>query len=256
MAVGRVVGWQHLKSTAFEVRRTSSGYEFSGRGFGHGVGLCVIGAGHRAARGNSVGQILKFYFPTLAVEPYRGPSPAFTAAAPTRGDVLLALPASEEGERPRILQSLRSARDDIAARTGVKAPATVKVTVHPTVESFARATGQPWWVSGATDGSTIDLLPLTILRQRGQLERSLRHEMAHVLIDASLKGRPLWVREGAASYFADPVASVESEDRTRCPRDDEFLKPLSAGTHRAAYARAEACFRHALAQGKRWSDVR
>ena len=51
MAVGRVVGWQALKSTAFDVERTSSGYRFRGRGFGHGVGLCVIGAGHRAARG-------------------------------------------------------------------------------------------------------------------------------------------------------------------------------------------------------------
>ena len=58
------------------------------------------------------------------------------------------------------------------------------MTVHPTVEAFARATGQPWWVSGATDGTNIDLLPLTILRQRGQLERTIRHEVAHVLVDA------------------------------------------------------------------------
>jgi hypothetical protein len=178
------------------------------------------------------------------------------AAAPARGDVLLALPATEESERSRILQTLRAARDDIATLTGVKAPAVVKVTVHPTVESFARATGQPWWVSGATDGSTIDLLPLTILRQRGQLERTLRHEIAHVLIDPALKGRPLWVREGAAFYFADPKSPAEPEGRTSCPRDEEFLKPLSAGTHRAAYARAEACFRRALSQGKRWNDVR
>jgi SpoIID/LytB domain protein len=255
MTVGRVTGWQHLKSTAFDVRRTSSGYEFSGTGFGHGVGLCVIGAGHRAARGNTVDQILRFYFPTLAVESYRGPGPTLTAA-PAKGDVLLALPASEEGERSRMLQALRTARDDIALRAGVKAPTVVKVTVHPTVESFARATGQPWWVSGATDGSTIDLLPLTILRQRGQLERTLRHEIAHVIIDASLKGRPLWVREGAAFYFADPMAAAEPEGRASCPRDDEFSKPLSAGTHRAAYARAEACFRRALSQGKRWNDVR
>ena len=51
MAVGRVAGWQSIKSTAFDVDRTSSGYRFKGRGFGHGVGLCVIGAGRRAATG-------------------------------------------------------------------------------------------------------------------------------------------------------------------------------------------------------------
>ena len=46
-AVGRVAGWAAIKSTAFEVDRTSTGYRFRGKGFGHGVGLCVIGAGKR-----------------------------------------------------------------------------------------------------------------------------------------------------------------------------------------------------------------
>ena len=39
-------------------------------------------------------------------------------------------------------------------------------------------------------------------------------------------------------------------------KDDEFLRPISAGAHRAAYARAEACFRRAVANGKAWSEVR
>jgi hypothetical protein len=30
--VGRTLGWQHLKSTLFEVRRSASGYRFTGRG--------------------------------------------------------------------------------------------------------------------------------------------------------------------------------------------------------------------------------
>jgi hypothetical protein len=110
-------------------------------------------------------------------------------------------------------------------------------------------------VSGATEGTNIDLLPLTILRQQGQLERTIRHEVAHALIDPSLAGRPLWVREGAAFYFADPNAS-EAPAKTACPTDAEFLRPMSAGAHRSAYARAEACFRRAIAGGKKWQDVR
>ena len=51
MAVGRVAGWQSIKSTAFDVDRTATGYRFKGHGFGHGVGLCVIGAGRRALKG-------------------------------------------------------------------------------------------------------------------------------------------------------------------------------------------------------------
>jgi SpoIID/LytB domain protein len=265
IALGRVAGWQLLKSTSFELQRRSSGYRFTGVGYGHGVGLCVIGAGNRAQEGDTADQILAFYFPTLTVEQYRdsasmttsaagGTGPAATPRAPA--DVLLALPSSDESERQRVVQLVRESRDEIAKKTGSSPPPIIRVTVHPTVEAFARATGQPWWVSGATDGASIDLLPLTILRQRGQLERTIRHEVAHVLIDGALKGRPLWVREGGAFYFADPNPPVDPSPRLTCPGDQEFLRPVSAGTHRAAYARAEACFRRAIAQGKTWSDVK
>jgi len=271
--VGRVAGWQRMKSTAFEIRRVGGGYQFTGSGFGHGVGLCVIGAGGRAARGESADDILKFYFPKLRVSNFVGatmltaapPKPALPAgplspdpprAETPRADVLLALPGGEEGERAQLGALIRAARDQIAARTGAAVPSSIRVTVHPTVESFGRATGQPWWVSGATDGSNIDVLPLSILRQQGQIERTIRHEIAHVVIDGALNKRPLWVREGAAFYFAAPAPSADTPARTSCPKDDEFLRPMSAGTHRDAYARAEACFRRALADGKRWQDVR
>jgi hypothetical protein len=128
--------------------------------------------------------------------------------------------------------------------------------VHPSVEAFGRATGQPWWVAGASEGANIDLLPLAILRQQGQLERTIRHEVAHVLLDRALAGRPLWVREGAAFYFADPPGATDAPTRGGCPSDEEFLRPLSAGAHRSAYARAATCFSRAMAQGRRWTDVK
>lgn len=264
MAVGRVAGWQTMKSTVFDVRRIGSGYRFTGRGFGHGVGLCVIGAGNRAGRGATVDGILKFYFPNLRVESSRPgpPAAAVRASVPPAppadpgADLLVALPAAEEGERGRVVQLVRAARDSMSVKTGTTPPAVIRVTVHPTVDAFARATGQPWWVSGASDGASIDLLPLSILRQQGQLERTLRHEVAHVLVDSTLAGRPLWVREGAAFYFADPAGSSETPIRGGCPADEEFLRPLSAGAHRSAYARAEACFRRAIAQGKRWTEIK
>ena len=263
MAIGRTAGWQQMKSTAFDVRRIGSGYRFSGTGFGHGVGLCVIGAGKRAGRGSTANEILEFYFPTLIVASHPSDGAITTpAAAPSvppsdaRADVLVALPAGEEAERARIVQLVRDARDAIGSRTGSKAPAVIRVTVHPTVEAFGRATGQPWWVSGASDGANIDLLPVAILRQQGQLERTLRHEVAHVIVDGALTGRPLWVREGAAFYFADPAGATDAPTRGGCPGDDEFLRPLSAGAHRSAYARADACFRRAIAQGRHWADVR
>ena len=286
MAMGRIVGWQTVKSTAFEVQRTGSGYRFRGTGFGHGVGLCVIGAGVRAGRGETAEAILRFYFPDLAVGHAAAPAAATTAsvsapppprvivppaatspasAPPTTtgapsGDVQLGLPVAEESERPVVLALVRRARDDIAKAAGLRAPSVLRLTVHPTVESFGRATGQPWWAAGATSGTTIHLLPTAMLRQRGVLEQTVRHEVAHALLDAELASRPLWVREGAAIVFGSEAgvtgpAGAEAP-RVTCPSDDEIRRPVSAGAQRDAYARAEACFRRALAGGRSWREIR
>jgi stage II sporulation protein D len=65
--VGRTLGWSRLKSTSFDVERTSQGFRFTGRGMGHGVGLCVIGSSRRAVSGQSAETILQAYFPGLSL---------------------------------------------------------------------------------------------------------------------------------------------------------------------------------------------
>ncbi len=278
MALGRVAGWQSLKSTAFSIDRTSTGYRFKGVGFGHGVGLCVVGAGRRAATGSTADEILKFYYPGLTIgaigatpatsttavvsapPPAAAPKPvppkAAPAAAPLPTNIALALPLNEESERATVAGLIDKSRAEIAKLTGVAVPS-VRVTVHPNVDSFGRATGQPWWVSGATEGTSIELLPITVLRQQGQLERTIRHELTHALLDGALAKRPMWVREGAAAYYARPAdARLTNPERVACPTDNEFLRALSAGAQRDAYARAEVCFARAIAEGKSWQEVR
>jgi SpoIID/LytB domain protein len=247
--VGRQLGWQHVKSTLFDLERTSTGYRLAGRGFGHGAGLCVLGARRRAARGATVESILGFYFPDASV----GPIPS--AQAGDDGDIQLALPGAEANERAPLIALLRQARNAIAAAAGVPAPAVLRVTVHPTAESFGRATGQPWHVAGATTRNRIDLLPLATLRRNGQLERVVWHEVAHTVVDQLLENRPLWVREGAAAYFAAPQETA-SLIVDACPADAELRRPTTAAAQRQAYARAELCFRRALARGVSWREVR
>lgn len=257
MAVGRVAGSHTIKSTAFDVDRTGNRFRFRGRGFGHGVGLCVIGAGRRAARGAAAEQILRFYFPGLTIGPVpiAATPPTVAAAKPVSVGIALTLPAAEERERAALMSLVRRSRDEIAKATGTRIQA-LRVTVHPTVDSFGRATGQPWWASGATNAATIDLLPVTVLRQQGQLEHAVRHEVAHALLDGPLANKPIWVREGAAGYFANPAAGSARPGRVPCPGDIELLRPISAGAQREASARAAACFARAIAGGKRWDEVR
>jgi stage II sporulation protein D len=52
-----------LRSTLFEIVDLGDEYLFAGRGFGHGVGLCQIGAITMAAKGTSYLNILRYYFP-------------------------------------------------------------------------------------------------------------------------------------------------------------------------------------------------
>ena len=56
-------GERSLMSTRFGVTRTTNGFRLEGTGFGHGVGLCQVGAIARARRGDSVAAILEHYYP-------------------------------------------------------------------------------------------------------------------------------------------------------------------------------------------------
>ena len=61
------LGFTELRSTAFSMERVGDRLRFEGRGYGHGVGMCVVGAGRRAQRGETAEQILAHYFPLLTV---------------------------------------------------------------------------------------------------------------------------------------------------------------------------------------------
>jgi hypothetical protein len=177
----------------------------------------------------------------------------------------LSLPDEDEGDRAVIQQQVVRARDELARALGVPPPAHVTLRFHPTTDDYERVTGRPWFTSAAIVSGEMHLLPLTTLRDRGIVERTLRHELVHILTDAALAARPAWVREGAAIVFAggSPVASdghqapsLQPEPRASCPSDHELQQPVSVGALANAYARARACFAKQMQSGRSWRDVR
>lgn len=56
-------GERSILSSRFTVSSQVGGFRIDGTGFGHGVGLCQVGAIARARRGDSVGAILGHYYP-------------------------------------------------------------------------------------------------------------------------------------------------------------------------------------------------
>ena len=156
MAVARTLGPLVLQSAAFEVAREGAAYRFSGHGFGHGVGLCVIGSVKRATRGESAAAMLAVYFPGTTIgtsggttigpvpaprvrpvpPPTIGPTPPATIG-PTTGAlpapspstagsraaaVAVELPEGDEGERRVIEALVARERATMDAALGLTAP--------------------------------------------------------------------------------------------------------------------------------------
>jgi stage II sporulation protein D len=56
-----------LRSTNFTVRKVNNSFEFTGHGWGHGVGMCQEGARGMALQGFNPLQILEYYYPQSEV---------------------------------------------------------------------------------------------------------------------------------------------------------------------------------------------
>jgi hypothetical protein len=135
-----------------------------------------------------------------------------------------------------------------------------------------RASGKPWWTAGVTNGNRVDFIPLSALRDRGLLERSLRHELAHVVTRERLAGRPIWVQEAVAMNLsgvpiiesagqAAPGAGATRHDpgssaTPSCPTDAEWGGIRSPEALEKAYARAGACYAAQALTGRRWDEIR
>jgi SpoIID/LytB domain protein len=63
LEIRRILSETHLKSSAFEVEMTTEKVILKGSGWGHGVGLCQIGAAVMASKGYTYRQILEHYYP-------------------------------------------------------------------------------------------------------------------------------------------------------------------------------------------------
>jgi stage II sporulation protein D len=278
--VGRVLGWNVLKSSRFEVSRSGSNFIFRGSGFGHGLGLCQEGAHVMAARGASFQRILEKYFPGTSVKKdtetrRRGDGVSANSTIHWNADILLttsrnprvaasprprvlvlssehfrvAYPADiERRDADQVLNTLESARADFLRRANTASISigdlpTLEIRLNESTGDFTARTGQPWWAAAATKGNRIELQPVGILKRRGVLITTLRHELAHVVIDAvSHNKAPRWIEEGFALYLAGEGPTISRyATKTKLSPDEiekRLERPGSQQEMRALYAAA------------------
>ena len=260
--VGRALGWNVLKSSRFEIGRSGSSFIFHGSGFGHGLGLCQEGAHVMAARGASYQKILEKYFPGTAVKKvtgeskadvlpgtlsyrYSGRSSSLKLLSISSENFRLAYPADlDQRTLAQIMDTLESTRSDFlrrASSTSSNIPR-LEIRLNESTGDFTSRTGQPWWAAAATLGNRIELQPARILKQRGVLFTTLRHELAHILIDSISKRAPRWLEEGFALYLAGESQMISRYlTRDRLPEDEleqRLQRPRTQDEMRTLYAEA------------------
>ena len=229
-AIGRALGWNTLRSDRYEIHAANGSLTFAGSGAGHGVGLCQRGADAMGLDGHSYREILAYYYPGttlgltgrgLSWQRLSGDGIALFTTRPGADAALLALAGRE----------LRAA----AERTRLAPPERLQIRVYPDVETFRNATGEPGWVAAVTTGGTIQLQPAAMLRNRGVLDATLRHELLHALMEAhAAPGLPLWFREGLVGYLERPAARAGAG----IPSDADLRQTGDSARARRAYAEA------------------
>jgi stage II sporulation protein D len=204
-ALNRRLGWNTLKSNLYTIHHGESGPIFRGRGLGHGVGLCQAGADHMGQVGIGFERILAHYFPGTSIESADGGERLRVLSS---AHFELHFPATEEPLVARSLEFLEAERARLGTRSRLL-PARISVRTHASTGEFIRVTGQPGWVSGSTDGRSIELQPLSVLESRGILRSTLHHELLHLVIHR-LRARtvPDWYEEGMILHLTGEQVSL------------------------------------------------
>ena len=66
--VGRVLGWNVIRSNRYSIELQSDSVKIRGHGSGHNFGFCQAGAIELSKQGKSMSEILSFYFPGSRIE--------------------------------------------------------------------------------------------------------------------------------------------------------------------------------------------
>lgn len=215
-AINRRLGWNQLRSDWYEVSLRGDSLKIDGKGYGHGVGLCQVGAFEMATEGHSYQEILGFYFPgtVLRVSPHDSGWRTVASSGLTLMTV-----ASSNALLDEASSEWRKATTLFPPRALIH-PTIVEM---PTTELFRQTTGEPGWMLAVTRGANVYLQPASVVQGRESSQKLLLHELLHVLIEQESSARtPLWLREGLAETLAEgdvrrdqqptiPLSELESD---------------------------------------------
>jgi stage II sporulation protein D len=196
--VGEQFGWNLIRSNYYDIAPAPVGLIVSGRGFGHGVGLCQTGADARGKAGHDYARILSFYYPGARL----GTTAEGIRWKQASGERADAFAADEAAAKELAALGDRAIAE--AERTGFRIDTRPRLRTYSTIARYRDATGSAGWVAATTAGPNIRMQPLGLLRSRGELYRTVLHEVLHLAVDTEAhSGIPDWFREGLVLYLSN-----------------------------------------------------
>ena len=188
-AVDRMFPWNKIQSDLYDLRNSGGRILFSGRGAGHGVGLCQAGTEEMARQGKTYKEILSFYYPGTQLS--SSESEAWQKRSDERFDLISTDPDGDSNIFPVAERLLREAESDVGWR----------LPFH------------------------VRLQPLADLRRRSILEPTLRHELYHLLVETrAARGMPLWFREGLTLYLSNSAAPETTSSSMTVEEIEQILR--------------------------------
>ena len=205
LSLGRVLGWNLVRSDLYSVRLSGGRAIFTGYGSGHGIGLCQKGAEGMARSGASDRDILAAYYPGTVI------------GLTTRGLRWHILSGERidfwttDDSRKSLIATGEAALRGAEGRAGWSVPGRIRLMLFPSVETFRDATGESGGVLAATRG--------TLIRAQPSLDdATLRHEIWHAVIESRVPANlPDWFREGLALIMSgtDPRSAERAAAQSR-----------------------------------------
>ncbi len=277
IAIGRALGWANLKSTLFEVEPEGNGFIFRGKGFGHGLGLCQAGAHARAVGGATSQAILKHYYPHTNIVTLERNAKLFNTGEAKQSRQIFSAAivnanfqnakrqlssehfqviyedAKHRRDAAQALKILEAAYSDLRARFAVVGAVIDErrfaVRVYTSTGDFTAQTGHRAWAGGATIDGIVHVQPFDVLRRRGTLSHTLRHETFHALTTRFNARSSRWLAEGMAIVFAGEERFYRSIERPKMNLEEleqALSHPQNQSVMRSLYAAAMDAARRRL----------
>ncbi len=197
LSCGKILESLGVDSPPSSLRIDGERVVLSGRGRGHGVGLCQHAAHFLAAEGRDYKQILSEFYPHLSLSRYESGT---AQTVYDKGGVSVTYTAPNTSEEAREVAEIALEAAKELQKRGVSS---FQFLLHPDPSSFREATGLPGDSAAASIRDRIHLQPVRLLKERGLLRQAIRHEMMHIAIErAGGASTARWFHEGYAVIFA------------------------------------------------------